>query len=189
MNAAIPNVSRRLVESGAEDIDPPVGVRPSMLHLPPLARSWSTECALTPRAVRLARTLTRTHLTVLGWTGDVDTAVLVVSELVTNAVRHACVPGRVAWLRLALLEGGDLLVDVSDPVAGFRRGDGMDLPPTDGDEGGRGLHLLRQLGELTWFLRGGAVPEDGKTVRVRLVVGPLSADRGPSKNSGNRRSG
>ncbi|WP_433547082.1 ATP-binding protein [Streptomyces sp. CA-294286] len=144
--------------------------------LPPVARSWSTECALTPRAVALARTRARTHLTALRWTGDVDDAVLVVSELVTNAVRHARVPGRVGWLRLAVLEGGDLLVDVSDPVAGFRRGGGgMDVPAGPEGEGGRGLHLVRRLGELTWFLRGGAAQEEGKTVRVRLAPEPLAA--------------
>ncbi|GHH47126.1 ATP-binding protein [Streptomyces candidus] len=144
--------------------------------LPAGSRSWSTECTLTPRAVALARTRARTHLTALGWTGDIDDAVLVVSELVTNAVRHARVPGRVGWLRLAVLDGGDLLVDVSDPVAGFRSGGGgMDVPPGCEGEGGRGLHLVRQLGELTWFLRGGAAPEDGKTVRVRLASEPLAA--------------
>ncbi|MCX5200203.1 ATP-binding protein [Streptomyces sp. NBC_00237] len=124
-----------------------------------VAREWSTECALNPRAVALARTRTRTYLTVLGWTGDIDDAVLVVSELVTNAVRHGCESGRVGWLRLAVLEDGALLVDVSDPVAGFVRA-------VDDDEGGRGLQLVRRLGDLSWFLRAGS--DRGKTVRVRL---------------------
>jgi anti-sigma regulatory factor (Ser/Thr protein kinase) len=128
-------------------------------HLAPVAREWSTECALNPRAVALARTRTRTYLTVLGWTGDIDDAALVVSELVTNAVRHARIPGRVGWLRLAVLEDGGLLVDVSDPVAGFAR-------PADDDEGGRGLQLIGCLGDVTWFLRTG--PDAGKTVRVHL---------------------
>ncbi|MFJ6697272.1 ATP-binding protein [Streptomyces sp. NPDC091272] len=138
--------------------------------LPPVTHSWSTECALTPRAVALARSFARTHLTVLGWAGDVDTAVLVVSELVTNAVRHARVPGRVGWLRLAVLADGGLLVDVSDPVAGFLRGGGIDVPPGAWDEYGRGLHLVREVGQLSWFPRDGvgANGQDGKTVRVRM---------------------
>ncbi|MFJ2739515.1 ATP-binding protein [Streptomyces sp. NPDC087440] len=140
--------------------EPAFGCTPASATLPPpVTREWSAECALTPRAVRLARTRARTCLTVLGWAGDVDDAVLVVSELVTNAVRHARVPGRVAWLRLALLEDGALLVDVSDPVEGFR-------PSGDGCDGGRGLQLVRSLGELSWFLR--SDPDRGKTVRARL---------------------
>ncbi|CAM5285697.1 hypothetical protein GCM10010329_19620 [Streptomyces spiroverticillatus] len=123
-------------------------------------REWSTACDPTPSAVALARTRTRTQLTVLGWTGDVEDAVLVVSELVTNAVRHAYVAGHVPWLRLAVLESGGLWVDVSDAVAGFG-------PGAKGEEGGRGLQLVRNLGRLSWFLR--AEPQCGKTVRVHLL--------------------
>jgi anti-sigma regulatory factor (Ser/Thr protein kinase) len=125
-----------------------------------VSQEWSTPCDPNPRAVALARTRTRTHLTVLGWAGGIEDAVLVVSELVTNAVRHAHAPGRVPWLRLAVLEDGGLLVDVSDPVDGF-------VPQGDREEGGRGLHLAGELGELSWFLR--SAPEFGKTVRVHLL--------------------
>ncbi|MGW7413698.1 ATP-binding protein [Streptomyces sp. NPDC054863] len=140
---------------------------PASTLLPPVAREWSAECALKPRAVALARTRARTCLTVLGWTGDIDDAVLVVSELVTNAVRHARLPGRAAWLRLAVLEDGGLLVDVSDPVAGFMGGAGVDVPPDKEGESGRGLHLVGALGELSWFLRADAA--GGKTVRVHMA--------------------
>ncbi|MFJ2739537.1 ATP-binding protein [Streptomyces sp. NPDC087440] len=128
--------------------------------LPPVTREWSTACDPTPRAAALARTRARAQLTVFGWEGDVEDAVLVVSELVTNAVRHAYAPGRVPWLRLALLEGGGLLVDVSDAVDGF-------VPRDTSEEGGRGLQLVRNLGQLSWFLR--AAPQCGKTVRVQLL--------------------
>ncbi|GAB2954701.1 hypothetical protein GCM10023080_011980 [Streptomyces pseudoechinosporeus] len=66
------------------------------------------------------------------------------------------------WLRLAELEDGGLIVEVSDPVRVFPR---TDVAP-DG-EGGRGLLVVTQLADdLRWFLR----PEVGKTVRARLAV-------------------
>ncbi|MGW1160614.1 ATP-binding protein [Streptomyces sp. NPDC002519] len=97
----------------------------------------------------------------MNWTGDIEDAVLVASELVANAVLHGRVPGHELWLRLAESEAGGLLVDVSDPVRAFPE------PGREhaGGERGRGLLVVAHLTEeLDWFLRA----EVGKTVRARL---------------------
>lgn len=136
--------------------------------LPTLDRS--TGYPMTPRSVPLARMHTRRRLTFWQWPGDIEDAVLVVSELTANAVTHARVPGRQVWVRLAATEDGGLLVDVSDPSPV--------LPVTDPrpeGEHGRGLMVVRQLAlELDWFLR----PDLGKTVRARLVPHGRRAELG-----------
>ncbi|MEU3250228.1 ATP-binding protein [Streptomyces sp. NPDC006997] len=100
-----------------------------------------------------------------GWTGDIDDAVLVTSELVANAVRHGRLPGH--ELRLGLCTeggGGDLIVDVSDPLRQFPT---LDKDPAEDAEGGRGLLAVSSIAtELHWFLR----QDVGKTtVRARLA--------------------
>jgi anti-sigma regulatory factor (Ser/Thr protein kinase) len=82
-----------------------------------------------------------------------DTTELLVSELVTNAVRYSEAP-----IGLRLTRGATLLVEVSDPLPD---------PPKERtsagtDEGGRGLQLVHQLaddwgtraegaGKVVWF--------------------------------------
>ncbi|MGW0879302.1 ATP-binding protein [Streptomyces sp. NPDC002671] len=122
-----------------------------------------------PRSVGLARLHVRRRLTMWGWAGDIEDAVLVAAELVANAVVHGKLPGHELWLGMTVLEDGGLVVDVSDPVRVF---------PTVGrakeGEGGRGLLVVAQLAaELEWFLR----PEVGKTVRARLAVAVAGAGR------------
>lgn len=130
-----------------------------------LTHDWSMGYPMTLRSVRLARLHVRRRLTMWNWTGDIDDAVLVASELVANAVQHARVVGHELWLRLAELEDGGLIVEVSDPV---RAAPKPGVAP-DG-EGGRGLLVVAQLADdLVWFLR----PEVGKTVRARLAVPKL----------------
>ena len=129
-----------------------------------LTHDWSMGYPMTLRSVRLARLHARRRLTMWQWTGDIDDAVLVTSELVANAVVHGRLPGHELWLRLAVLEDVGLVVEVSDPVrvfpeAGRERADG---------QGGRGLVVVAQLAvELDWFLRA----EVGKTVRARIGGG------------------
>lgn len=129
----------------------------------PVIREWSMDYTMVHKVLPLARLHVRRQLTMWSWAGEVEDAVLATSELVTNAVNHAHAPGRLLGIRLVLLEDGGLRIDVSDPVAAFPRfDDHVDAGP--GDERGRGLLLLRQLGvEMSWFLR----PE-GKTVRAHL---------------------
>ncbi|WP_055585050.1 ATP-binding protein [Peterkaempfera griseoplana] len=75
--------------------------------------------------------------------GPTETAVLLLSELVTNSCRHARVPpGRYIGVRCRVV-GGRLRVEVSDADAALperRRAD-------PDDESGRGLELLDVLAE------------------------------------------
>lgn len=92
-----------------------------------------------------------------------ETAVLLLSELVTNAVRHSHVRGRHIEVRCALATES-LRVEVSDA------GDGVPVlrTPDDEDESGRGLALVAVLAT-TWgvLLRPHAI---GKTVWYELAL-------------------
>lgn len=86
-----------------------------------------------------------------------DLTVLLVSELVTNALRYASGP---IGVRLARRAGPVLLVEVSDPVP---------APPlvriaAPDDESGRGLQLVARTSR-RWGTRRG---EQGKTVWFEL---------------------
>ncbi|MFE2041441.1 ATP-binding protein [Streptomyces sp. NPDC059477] len=114
-----------------------------------------------PGAVRTARARVREQLN--GWSLESlsDIAALLVSELVTNALRHADGP---VGLRLRRRPGAPevLLVEVSDPLP--------DLPteraPEPEDESGRGLLLVASSAH-----RWGTRPDDsGKTVWFELAV-------------------
>ncbi|MGX1562278.1 ATP-binding protein [Streptomyces sp. NPDC055506] len=133
-------------------------------HTPALlTHDWSMGYPMTLRSVRLARLHARRRLTMWNWTGDLDDAVLVTSELVANAVLHGRVVGHELWVRLAVLEDGRLSVEVSDPVRAF-----PEVREWAGGETGRGLVVVSRIAEeLDWFLR----EEVGKTVRARLAAG------------------
>ncbi|MGW2742460.1 ATP-binding protein [Streptomyces sp. NPDC001450] len=114
-----------------------------------------------PGAVRTARAAVRGQLR--GWDLDclADLAALLVSELVTNSLRHATGPIGVRLVRPAGL-GDTLLVEVSDPLPD---------PPRERvahpeDEGGRGLQLVAGSSR-RWGTRPG---DTGKTVWFELAV-------------------
>lgn len=114
-----------------------------------------------PGAVRSARAVVRGQLH--GWDLDsvADLAALLVSELVTNSLRHATGPIGVRLLRPAAL-GDALRVEVSDPLPD---------PPRERvahaeDESGRGLQLVAGSSR-RWGTRPGA---QGKTVWFELAV-------------------
>ncbi|WP_308376191.1 ATP-binding protein [Streptomyces sp. ISL-99] len=135
----------------------------------PVFCEWSMGYTMVEGSVGLARIHTRRQLTTWNWTGDVQDAAIIVSELVTNAVWHAHKRGHVLGLRLAVLEDHTLVIDVSDPIAAFPGFTHADRPaaPSDQDERGRGLLVARALGaEVTWFLR----RHIGKTVRATLTA-------------------
>ncbi|MFD3518014.1 ATP-binding protein [Streptomyces sp. NPDC058657] len=124
-----------------------------------------------PNAVRTARHAVRD--TLHGWGLDevVDVSVLLVSELVTNALRHASGPIGVRLVRLATpartagtagAAPAVLRVEVSDPLPDppRERSAGPD------DEGGRGMQLVACSAQ-RWGTRRG---KTGKTVWFELAL-------------------
>jgi anti-sigma regulatory factor (Ser/Thr protein kinase) len=101
----------------------------------------------------VARQSTRECLGPVLDAGDVELAVLIVSELVTNAVLHAGTPCEVS-VRTA---DGLLRVEVHD---GDTRPPVRRLSPSDSVATGRGVRMLQSLGE-RW---GVETDECGKTV-------------------------
>lgn len=95
------------------------------------------------------RTLTSWHLPAL-----VDNAVLAVSELVTNAVRHGLPP---LGLRLSK-RASQVRMDVSDA-----RADGLPTAgrSADDDESGRGLSIIKAVSDQSGSEH---IPGDGKNV-------------------------
>ncbi|MFE4513904.1 ATP-binding protein [Kitasatospora sp. NPDC056783] len=141
----------------------------------PVLRTWETVLTEHSTSVRTARRLIREQLNSWNWSGDpVDDLVLIASELVTNAVVHAC-QGH-GEIRLYLQEfDGDCRLEVWDP-----RGDlSVRRPrPHRFGEGGRGLELVRHLA----FDSGVTGRCDGgKRVWVRVLLDP--ADNTPTDNA------
>ncbi|RZU34691.1 serine phosphatase RsbU (regulator of sigma subunit) [Streptomyces sp. BK022] len=96
---------------------------------------WQLESG--PREVSRARHLVRDRLLKWGLPQAVDTALLLVSEVVTNAVRH----GGGGPVGLRVVRAGDLLFEVTDgePELPDMRTAGPD------DEAGRGLGVVSRL--------------------------------------------
>ncbi|MFC3575838.1 ATP-binding protein [Streptomyces yaanensis] len=114
-----------------------------------------------PGAVRTARAVVRGQLRTWGLDQLGDVTVLLVSELVTNALRHATGPIGVRLVRPADA-APTLLVEVSDPLPD---------PPHErtarsDDENGRGLQLVAHSSS-RWGTRPG---NTGKTVWFELPV-------------------
>ncbi|MFC4032664.1 SpoIIE family protein phosphatase [Streptomyces polygonati] len=128
---------------------------------------WTLE----PQPTSVARARELAHEQLLGWGLDqlVDTTELLVSELVTNALRHGY-----GDIRLRLLLDRTLVCEVWDnALMQPRRRRAQDT-----DEGGRGLQLVAMLSQ-SW---GSRRTHRGKTVWFELALrggaGPASA--GPS---------
>lgn len=125
----------------------------------PIAWSIQTRWPSDPRHVRDARRFVAERLDADALGSFADTVGLVVSELVTNAVRHANSPFRVTVAR----DGDRIVVEVHDespsPPA---------LHPQDPSAlGGRGLHLVSAL-SVDWGVT--PHPRGGKTVWACLDV-------------------
>jgi signal transduction histidine kinase len=137
-------------------------------HQPSAACSQpSAACALRPRpeSVKTARDFTGSVLREWGLSGLADIAGLVVSELVTNALRHGVTPGRVVCgdcpVQLQLLgQAPYVMCTVTDPGSGIP----VLREPDPFGETGRGLnvvesccvrwgwHLLDGGGKVVWAL-------------------------------------
>ncbi|MBA2808740.1 ATP-binding protein [Streptomyces sp. KM273126] len=114
-----------------------------------------------PGAVRAARAAVRDRLRGWGLDSLADVTALLVSELVTNALRHATGPIGVRLSR-PTAPLGVLLVEVSDSLPDPPR----TLAPHPDDEGGRGLQLVASSSR-AWGTRPGTA---GKTVWFELAV-------------------
>jgi len=114
-----------------------------------------------PGAVRTARAVVRGQLR--NWELDclADITALLVSELVTNALRHATGPIGVRLVRPAAVPDA-LLVEVSDPLPDPPHERAADAD----DESGRGLQLVSSSSR-RWGTRPG---DTGKTVWFELAV-------------------
>jgi len=127
------------------------------------------ELATMPSAPFWARRQTRAALRSWQfWPETIDTAELLVSELVTNAVRYASPEtphhaGKIAQISLTLRHIGDrLIIEVSDPDP---RPPMLAEPELEA-EGGRGLMLVRALSkEWNYYLP----PSGGKVVYCVLA--------------------
>jgi anti-sigma regulatory factor (Ser/Thr protein kinase) len=111
-----------------------------------------------PESAKAARQFTARALTAAGVPqGDIDTAVLCVSELVTNAVRHSLsgTGGGKVRLSLTIQPGQWVLIECHDdgPLEPGRS-PGLARPAAD-DENGRGLVLVEHFS-------GGTCGADGK---------------------------
>ncbi|MFI1373040.1 ATP-binding protein [Streptomyces longwoodensis] len=114
-----------------------------------------------PGAVRTARAAVRGQLRGWGLDPVSDVAALLVSELVTNSLRHATGPIGVRLMRPVGI-GGVLLVEVSDPLPELPR----ERVARPDDESGRGLQLVASASR-RWGSRPGT---DGKTVWFELAL-------------------
>ncbi|MER5947129.1 ATP-binding protein [Streptomyces sp. NPDC001904] len=117
-----------------------------------------------PMAVRKARAAVRGQLAAWDLDELSDITILLVSELVTNSLRHASGP---IGVRLVRPEGraGALLVEVSDPLPDPPRA----RTATPDDEGGRGLQLVAGASR-RWGTRPGGTATGGKTVWFELPL-------------------
>ncbi|AQU70075.1 SpoIIE family protein phosphatase [Streptomyces niveus] len=123
-----------------------------------------------PAAVATARADVTRKLSSWGLDEAAFTTELIVSELVTNAIRHAIAP-----IHLRLVRDRGLICEVSDgssTAPHLRRS-------TAGDEGGRGLFLVAQLTE-SWGTR---YTSRGKTIWAEQVLPPAGDTEpdGPSQ--------
>lgn len=126
-------------------------------------RTWRRRLTPVTRSVPEARRGARSVLT--EWripTGAAEAIELIVSELSTNAVRHARVPDR--FFEVALTYDGEKAVEIEVSDASPRLPE-LQVPPLEA-ESGRGLPLVAALAE-SWELRGRVI---GKTVWARVLT-------------------
>jgi anti-sigma regulatory factor (Ser/Thr protein kinase) len=141
--------------------EPPDDVTLLLVRIPeaPFANA-STALSPAPKSVAVGRHFVERTLVEWGRLELVDTACLLVSEILTNAVRHACSP---IGLRLHQNER-EVTLEITD--------DSTHLPQRrladPDDENGRGLMLVDALAD-NWGTR---ATSTGKTVWITLSVEP-----------------
>ncbi|MFJ2439848.1 ATP-binding protein [Streptomyces sp. NPDC087658] len=143
---------------------PDIGHLPD--HVPVVVLRWSRH----PSCVGLARLELRKTLALWGMSALEDSALLILSELVTNAARHARVSqGReieTRYMQRAGAEGGrGLRIEVHDASAAAPRQRAHDPDAVDG----RGLVIVDALAD-AWGVSGRNGP--GKLVWAHLSMTP-----------------
>jgi anti-sigma regulatory factor (Ser/Thr protein kinase) len=114
---------------------------------------WRRTFDPAPSSARAARRFVHRALAEGGFAGDVETVLLLVSEVVSNAVRHAGTP----FDLMLELEGPEVtvtVVDASDEPAHVK-------DPTPGATSGRGMFIVEQLAT-RWGME--RTPDGGKAV-------------------------
>jgi hypothetical protein len=141
----------------------------------------SASCALGAEAesARQAREFTRVTLQDWGMTGRCDVAELVVSELVTNSLRHGLhsarwMPGEHPIGLTILRRDPYLICMVTDPG----RARPVRIESYAGAEGGRGLHVVESC-SVQWGWQ--PVAGDGKVVWALLQLTDLRGIHGPGE--------
>ncbi|MFJ5220152.1 hypothetical protein ACIP98_36370 [Streptomyces sp. NPDC088354] len=114
-----------------------------------------------------ARVHTRTQLTMGHWPGDIEHAAQIAARMMDNADRHSQPPPRARLgLRLAVLDTGELLIEVSDPMPAFPNfATAITWEPAIG-EPPRGLWTVRKLGGRLSY----AIADDGCAKTVQALV-------------------
>jgi len=120
------------------------------------AAAWTLTAR--PTAVAQARDLIRDRLLAWGLQGLSDVVELLVSEVVTNALRYGIAPFGLRMTR----DAASVMIEVSDGNPTVPRLRNVQV----GDEGGRGLHLVDELSN-DWGVR--SHPQ-GKTVWFTLGI-------------------
>lgn len=145
----------------------------------PLPRDIEWRLPRGPRSVGRSRTLLAEQARAWKVPDDVaDTAVLLLSELMTNAVRHGRVPAGREVAARCVLDGDVFRVEVADAS------EALPCPREAGpdDESGRGLALVELLAD-AW----GACPRPygiGKAVWFELALSDASQGRTPEDFQG-----
>lgn len=159
MDDACDTIIRALNHGGGDRKDD-VALLMARLNGIPRDRVACWQLALDPREVRRARALTRQTLEGWGLEPAADTAELLVSEIVTNAIRHA----HTRHVELRLLQADALVCEVTD--------DDHSLPvllsAKPDQEGGRGLRVVSALAA-SW---GASRTAGGKTVWFEQALTP-----------------
>ncbi|MFB4275504.1 MULTISPECIES: ATP-binding protein [unclassified Nonomuraea] len=134
-------------------------LRPGSLSAPPI-RTVEYLLPSVPAGVGEARSLVRAELTRWGLTSSVDDCLLIVSELITNVVRHG---GSAYALRLEDRDGR-LYGEVFDPGGGVPRRRSPDADAISG----RGLQIVAAIAD-DW---GVAAADGGKVVWFSVACAP-----------------
>jgi anti-sigma regulatory factor (Ser/Thr protein kinase) len=129
------------------------------------AQRWQMDFTSDPKCVSLVRHQVAKAMT--GWRcspEDVDRAVLISSELATNAIQHGLRTGGRFAVGVSIDSSG-CLIEVCDSGTGVPR----PVTASTYDEHGRGLALIALLAD-----GAGCRPDEkcGKTVWARLALGP-----------------